>query len=55
MGASLLAVLVVSVLLAALARRYDVSAPLALVIAGLAAGIIPGCTTSSSTPSWCCT
>jgi CPA1 family monovalent cation:H+ antiporter len=30
-GASLLAVLVVSVLLAALARRYDVSAPLALI------------------------
>ena len=37
MGASLLAVLVVSVLLAAVARRYDVSAPLALVVAGLAA------------------
>lgn len=42
MSASLLAVLVVSVLLAALARRYDVSAPLALVLAGLAAGTIPG-------------
>ena len=42
MGASLLAVLVVSVLLAAVARRYDVSAPLALVVAGLAAGLIPG-------------
>jgi CPA1 family monovalent cation:H+ antiporter len=41
-GASLLAVLVVSVLLAAVARRYDVSAPLALVLAGLAAGLIPG-------------
>jgi Na+/H+ antiporter len=41
-GASLLAVLVVSVLLAAVARRYDVSAPLALVVAGLAAGLIPG-------------
>jgi CPA1 family monovalent cation:H+ antiporter len=41
-GASLLAVLVVSVLLAAVARRYDVSAPLALVVAGLAAGVIPG-------------
>ena len=40
--APLLAVLVVSVLLAALARRYDVSAPLALVIAGLAASTIPG-------------
>ena len=42
MGASLLAVLVVSVLLAAVARHYDVSAPLALVVAGLAAGLIPG-------------
>jgi monovalent cation/hydrogen antiporter len=39
---SLLAVLVVSVLLAALARRYDVSAPLTLVVAGLAASTIPG-------------
>ena len=39
---SLLAVLVVSVLLAALARRFDVSAPLALVVAGLAASAIPG-------------
>ncbi|OBF31503.1 Na+/H+ antiporter [Mycobacterium sp. ACS1612] len=42
MGASLLAVLVVSVLLSAVARRYDVSAPLALVVAGLLAGLIPG-------------
>ncbi len=42
MHGSLLAVLVVSVLLAALARRYDVSAPLALVVAGLAASAIPG-------------
>ncbi|MGE2722802.1 Na+/H+ antiporter [Mycolicibacterium celeriflavum] len=42
MGASLLAVLVVSVLLAALARRFDLSAPLALVVAGLAGGLIPG-------------
>jgi CPA1 family monovalent cation:H+ antiporter len=41
-GASLLAVLVVSVLLAAVARRYDISAPLALVVAGLVAGLIPG-------------
>ena len=41
-GASLLAVLVVSVLLAAVARRYDVSAPLALVVAGLVAEPIPG-------------
>ena len=42
MGASLLTVLVVSILLAALARRFDVSAPLALVVAGLAASTIPG-------------
>lgn len=42
MGASLLTVLVVSVLLAALARRYDVSAPLGLVVAGLVGGLIPG-------------
>ena len=44
MHGSLLAVLVVSVLLAALARRFDVSAPLALVVAGLAASTIPGFT-----------
>src|SRR4051812_46675560 len=31
-----------SVLLAGLARRYDVSAPLALVVAGLLVGLIPG-------------
>lgn len=42
MGAPLLAVLVISVLLAGVARRYDVSAPLALVVAGLLAGMIPG-------------
>ncbi|BBZ26435.1 Na+/H+ antiporter [Mycolicibacterium madagascariense] len=41
-SASLLAVLVVSVLLAGIARRYDVSGPLALVVAGLLAGLIPG-------------
>jgi monovalent cation/hydrogen antiporter len=42
-GASLLAVLVVSVALAGVARRYDVSAPLALVVAGLLiGGVIPG-------------
>ncbi len=44
MHGSLLAVLVVSVLLAALARRFAVSAPLALVVAGLAASTIPGFT-----------
>ena len=42
MGASLLAVLMVSILLAAVARRFDVSAPLALVIAGLLASNLPG-------------
>ncbi len=42
MHGSLLAVLVVSLLLAAWARHYDVSAPLALVVAGLAATAIPG-------------
>ncbi|MET0453075.1 MAG: Na+/H+ antiporter [Mycobacterium sp.] len=41
-GASLLVVLVVSVILAGIARRYDVSGPLALVVAGLLAGLIPG-------------
>ena len=41
---SLLAVLVLSVLLAALARHFDVSAPLALVVAGLVASTIPGFT-----------
>ena len=41
-GASVLAVLVVSVSLAGIARRYDVSGPLALVVAGLLAGLIPG-------------
>ncbi|WP_083405984.1 Na+/H+ antiporter [Mycolicibacterium rutilum] len=42
MGAPLLAALVAAVLLAALARRFDVSAPLALVVAGLAGSLIPG-------------
>ncbi|KUI23675.1 Na+/H+ antiporter [Mycobacterium sp. GA-2829] len=42
MSASLLAVLVAAVLLAAVARRADLSAPLLLVVAGLAAGLIPG-------------
>jgi monovalent cation/hydrogen antiporter len=41
-GASLLAVLVLAILLAAVARRFDVSAPLALVIAGLLASTLPG-------------
>ncbi len=38
----LLLALVVAVLLAALARRYNVSAPLALVLAGLVIGLLPG-------------
>ena len=38
----LLLALVMAVLLAAVARRYDVSAPLALVLAGLAIGLLPG-------------
>ncbi|MGA5461924.1 Na+/H+ antiporter [Mycobacterium sp. NPDC050041] len=42
MNAVLLAVLVMSLLLAAVARRLDVSAPLALVVAGLGVGLIPG-------------
>ncbi|OLP02861.1 Na+/H+ antiporter [Mycolicibacterium porcinum] len=42
MGASLLAALVAAVLLAAVARRFDVSAPLALVVAGLAGSALPG-------------
>ncbi|MCT7658674.1 Na+/H+ antiporter [Mycobacterium deserti] len=42
MGGSLLTALVLAILLAAVARRFDVSAPLALVIAGLAASNIPG-------------
>ncbi len=42
MQGSLLAVLVLSVLLAALARRFNTSAPLALVVAGLAVSAIPG-------------
>jgi CPA1 family monovalent cation:H+ antiporter len=40
--ASLLAVLVAAVLLSAVFRHYKVSAPLALVLAGLAADLIPG-------------
>lgn len=44
MQGSLLAVVVLSILLAGLARHVDVSAPLALVVAGLAASSIPGLT-----------
>ncbi|MGW0163421.1 Na+/H+ antiporter [Mycobacterium sp. NPDC003323] len=42
MGVTLLAVAVAAVLLAAVSRRLDISAPLALVVAGLAASNIPG-------------
>src|SRR4051812_49328425 len=38
----MLAVLLGAVLVAALARRYDLSVPLVLVAAGLAVGLIPG-------------
>lgn len=41
---SLLAVVVLSILLSGLARHFDVSAPLGLVVAGLAASSIPGLT-----------
>ncbi|WP_216847755.1 Na+/H+ antiporter [Arthrobacter sp. SLBN-53] len=41
-GVTVLAVSVAAVLLAAVSRRLDVSAPLALVVAGLAASYIPG-------------
>jgi monovalent cation/hydrogen antiporter len=40
-SAEVLAVLVAAVLLSALARRYELSSPLALVVAGLAIGLIP--------------
>ena len=42
MSAELLAVFVGAVLLAALARRYNLSSPLVLVVAGLVVGLIPG-------------
>ncbi|SCX22592.1 Na+/H+ antiporter [Mycolicibacterium fluoranthenivorans] len=42
MEGTLLAVLAAAVLLAGVSRRFDVSAPLALVVAGLAASAIPG-------------
>ena len=42
MNASMIAVLLGAVLVAALARRYDLSAPLVLVGAGLVVGLIPG-------------
>ena len=48
---SLLLVLVAGVLLAALARRYKVSAPLVLVVAGLAIGLIPGVPTIELQPN----
>jgi Na+/H+ antiporter len=48
---SLLLVLVAGVLLAALARHYKVSAPLVLVVAGLAIGLIPGVPTIDLQPN----
>jgi CPA1 family monovalent cation:H+ antiporter len=48
---SLLLVLVGGVLLAALARRYHLSAPLVLVVAGLAVGLIPGVPTIELDPN----
>ena len=42
MGAQTLAVLVAAVFVAALARRFNLSSPLVLVMAGLAVGLIPG-------------
>lgn len=41
-NAGLLAALAAAVLLSAVARRYNVSAPLVLVVAGLTVGFIPG-------------
>ena len=41
-GAQTLAVLMAAVLVAALARRFNLSSPLVLVVAGLAVGLIPG-------------
>lgn len=48
---SLLLVLVAGVLLAALARRYTVSASLVLVLAGLTIGLIPGVPTIELKPN----
>ncbi|CAN5428341.1 Na+/H+ antiporter [soil metagenome] len=42
MGAQTLAVLVAAVFVAALARRFNLSSPLVLVVTGLAVGLIPG-------------
>ena len=42
MSAELLAVLVVAVLVSAVARHYNLSSPLVLVLTGLAFGLIPG-------------
>lgn len=42
MGGQTLAVLVAAVFVAALARRFNLSSPLVLVVTGLAVGLIPG-------------
>jgi len=47
---SLLLVLVAALLLAAVARRYNVSAPLVLVVAGLGIGLVPGAPTVVLSP-----
>jgi CPA1 family monovalent cation:H+ antiporter len=48
---TLLLVLLVAVLLAAVARRLNLSAPLVLVVAGLAIGLIPGVPTIELDPN----
>ena len=53
MGASLLAALVAAILLAAVARRFDVSAPLALVGPALPAAHCPASAMSNWIPNWC--
>ena len=51
MNTSLLLVLVAALLLAAVARRYHLSAPLVLVVAGLAIGLVPGAPTVKLSPN----
>ncbi|HUL98330.1 MAG TPA: Na+/H+ antiporter, partial [Mycobacterium sp.] len=50
MDTSLLLVLVAAMLIAAVARHYHLSAPLVLVVAGLAIGLIPGVPTVELNP-----
>ena len=51
MSASLLLVGVLSVVIAALSRHYNLSAPLVLVLAGLAIGWIPGLSAAELDPA----